>query len=172
MVCMLPRSSTVFTRCNEGTGKSTVVSKLPSSLSTLLSVPVAAMKTPPTQLSSLRPIFDNTKEVDETMRRHFYQLGNYIVANKMSNTKGIVIIDRFWPSTIAYQEATKASHSMTELASKDSPIYFWPTDMWKPKQVITILLTVPEDVRWERISQREKLQSIKVTEEENQLKKK
>ena len=80
----------------DGTGKSTLVLNLKEKLGQF----AVCLKSPPEELSHLRSYFD---EQPKKMRRAFYVLGNYACAVRMQllATEGPVIVDRFWPSTVA-----------------------------------------------------------------------
>jgi DNA polymerase III delta prime subunit len=64
---------------NPGTGKSTIALRLAETLEQRYPKwKVIRAKTPPSQLSTLRPKFDTLFE--ESKRRQFYQLGNHLLA--------------------------------------------------------------------------------------------
>lgn len=94
----------------------------------------------------------------ESIRRAYYNLGNLIVSLKMkneSNSGTIFILDRYWPSTIAYQFARQ---------NEDQPIEIsWPKYLVQPALIVYIY--VDEIERRRRIAQR----TIAVTDEEKQL---
>jgi len=123
--------------------------------------------TPPVELTALRSVFDT--KVSEEVRRSYYQLGNYLLGFKMKTSKAkVMIVDRFWPSTIAYQEATKVNELGSNYEPKES-LFLWPKDLFHPKNVVIVLLVVDEETRLARINQRV---SVPITQEEQELQKK
>lgn len=59
-------------------------------------------------------------------------------------------MDRFWHSTAAYGIANETSSG--DLPESDHPVYRWPSDLLKP--TIVLFLTVSEDVRQQRLTER------------------
>ena len=79
----------------DGTGKTTIVEGLQQKMGE-----VNCLRSPPDCLSSFRPYFDG--QVPH-VRRAFYLVGNYACAlNIRKNADKPIVIDRFWPSTMAY----------------------------------------------------------------------
>ena len=78
----------------DGTGKTTVLSGLEEKMS------CTRLSSPPVSLKSFREYFDQQAA---HLRRAFYLLGNYACALQLRDSSSqAVIIDRFWPSTVAY----------------------------------------------------------------------
>ena len=79
----------------DGTGKTTIVEGLQRKMGE-----VNCLRSPPDCLSSFRPHFDG--QVPH-VRRAFYLVGNYACALNIRKTANKpIVIDRFWPSTMAY----------------------------------------------------------------------
>ncbi|UJR21535.1 hypothetical protein I4U23_024620 [Adineta vaga] len=139
----------------DGCGKSTLATELQQQLngrgekSRLLS-------TPPSQLLPFRSYFDAQPE---SIRRAFYNLGNLVVSYdlKQQQQDTISILDRYWPSTIAYQLAKVNENTHINIS--------WPNYLVQPALIIYIY--VDEKERCRRIAQRSN--SIPVTLEEKQL---
>jgi len=111
------------------------------------------LSTPPEQLLPFRSYFDAQPE---SIRRAFYNLGNLIVSSELQNQQDTIsILDRYWPSTIAYQLARINENNQTKLS--------WPNYLVQPALIVYIY--VDEVERCRRIAQR----SIPVTLEEKQL---
>ena len=109
--------------------------------------------TPPDQLRPFRPYFDAQPEL---VRRAYYDLGNMIVSFELKNEKDtITILDRYWPSTIAYKLAKINDNNEINIS--------WPNYLVQPALIIYIY--VDEAERCRRIAQR----CIDVTVEEKQL---
>lgn len=112
----------------------------------------------PHQLSCFRSYFD---EQDESVRRQYYYLCNIITSYDMliAPATTFIILDRYWPSTIAYKLAHQSDCIPTceELQ--------WPTYLIRPSHIF--YLTVAEEERRRRIHLRSNGQSI--TDEEVQL---
>ena len=111
------------------------------------------MSTPPDSLTAFRSYFDGQPE---SIRRAFYNLGNLIVSFELKNQNdSTIILDRYWPSTIAYQMARLTEDQWISLS--------WPKYLVQPMLIVYIF--VDEEERRRRISQR----SIPVTIEEEAL---
>jgi thymidylate kinase len=83
-------------------------------------------------------------------------LGNLIVSFELKNQQDIItILDRYWPSTIAYQLAKIDDNNQINIS--------WPNYLVQPALIVYIY--VDEAERCRRIAQR----SIPVTLEEKQL---
>lgn len=100
-VHQLQQRPLVFLEGLDGTGKSTLAKHLLEKLGDSASL----LRSPPEELLHLRPHFD--KQADKEARRAFYLLSNYACAVRIGElaAKGPVVVDRFWPSTVAYAMA-------------------------------------------------------------------
>ena len=109
---------------------------------------------PPNQLHPYRPYFDAQPE---SVRRAYYNLGNMIVSFELKNQEKdtITILDRYWPSTIAYQ--------LAKVNESDQINISWPDYLVQPALIVYIY--VDEAERCRRITHR----SMGVTLEEKQL---
>ena len=102
----------------DGTGKSTLACNLQERLAPAgFQSMVTLLQSPPEELQHLRPHFDAQPPA---MRRAFYSLGNYACALKMHEAAAVgpVVVDRFWPSTVAYalaRDLEQAPAEATEL---------------------------------------------------------
>ena len=136
----------------DGCGKSTLGNELHDQLSKRKQKS-RLLYTPPDELRPFRAYFDSQPE---SVRRAYYDLGNMIVSFELKNHPDtITILDRYWPSTIAYKLAK---------TNDDKPINLsWPKYLVQPALIAYIY--VDEAERCRRIAQR----SIDVTVEEKQL---
>jgi thymidylate kinase len=136
----------------DGCGKSTLADELHRQLS-IRGQNSRLLYTPPSQLLPFRSYFDAQPE---SVRRAFYNLGNLIVSFELKNQQDTIsILDRYWPSTIAYQLAKINQDDQTNIS--------WPNYLVQPALIVYIY--VDEAERCRRIAQR----SIPVTLEEKQL---
>ncbi|CAL8095412.1 unnamed protein product [Orchesella dallaii] len=97
--------------------------------------------TPPQRIKFLKSYFD---EQEESIRRAYYSMGNYLAATDITSSqfRNGIVIDRFWPSTAAYA----ISHDVTLNGGKvEQSIYNWPSDLLLPDLVL--FLIVSEEVR-------------------------
>ncbi|KAL8565235.1 hypothetical protein ACOMHN_001133 [Nucella lapillus] len=127
----------------DATGKTTLTQILEEKLN------AARYSTPPPCLLPLRKFFDKLPEI---VRRAYYSLGNYLVAQEIAaecQTRP-VIMDRFWHSTTAYSIAQETS--LEDLPPLGHGDYCWPSDLLKP--TVVIFLTVSEEVRRQRLGNR------------------
>ena len=117
------------------------------------------LNSPPEKLRRFRSYFD---EQDELVRRAYYFLGNLITSFdlKTQSDSIITILDRYWPSTIAYQIAGK--HNPETI---DEIQLSWPKCLAEP--ILIAYITVDEDERCRRLNKRSA--TIAVTDEEKQL---
>jgi len=96
----------------------------------------------------LREAFDNNEE----LRTAYYVLLNYITALQISNTlrERPVVLDRYWPSTIAYgiARSIKSNPEENKVPPYGDEIYKWPSDLLKPD--IILFISIRESVRVRR----------------------
>ncbi|CAF1296966.1 unnamed protein product [Adineta ricciae] len=138
----------------DGCGKSTLANELLKQLNSG-GQKARLLSTPPSQLLSFRVYFDAQPE---SIRRAFYNLGNLIVSYELRNQQDtITILDRYWPSTIAYQLAKTDDNEEINIT--------WPTYLVQPRLIIYI--QIDEIERCRRIAQR--AACVSVTLEEKQL---
>ncbi|KAI9008554.1 P-loop containing nucleoside triphosphate hydrolase protein [Hyaloraphidium curvatum] len=131
----------------DGSGKSSAA----AALAGLLPPPVAATRTPPKSLASIRPLFD---AAEESVQRAFYAAGNYVAAEEIlssldaPNPPRTVLCDRYFNSTVSW---TAASSDLTaaDLASLSIP---FPADLLPPDLVL--FLDVPQAERLRRTGKR------------------
>ncbi|CAF2406321.1 unnamed protein product [Rotaria sp. Silwood2] len=136
----------------DGCGKSTLANELHHQLN-IRKLNSRLLSTPPDQILSFRSYFDAQSE---SIRRAYYNLGNLIISLELKNQSNIInILDRYWPSTIAYQ--------LARLNDDDQIKISWPNYLVQPALIIYIY--VDEIERCRRIAQR----SIPITLEEKQL---
>eukprot|EP01116_Phalansterium_solitarium_P020181 TRINITY_DN5885_c0_g2_i1.p1 TRINITY_DN5885_c0_g2~~TRINITY_DN5885_c0_g2_i1.p1 ORF type:complete len:263 (-),score=84.79 TRINITY_DN5885_c0_g2_i1:218-1006(-) len=137
----------------DGAGKSTVHQRV-ADLLKQRGYNVLSIRTPPIELAHLRPIFDNPP-VSKEVRQAFYLMGNYLAANTIANTTAdLVVVDRWWASTVAYQQVRLADEQNGQIPPQGSSVYSWPSDMFHPQPTLTVLLSVPEAVRLQRMGAR------------------
>eukprot|EP01114_Cavostelium_apophysatum_P015571 TRINITY_DN4266_c0_g1_i1.p1 TRINITY_DN4266_c0_g1~~TRINITY_DN4266_c0_g1_i1.p1 ORF type:complete len:260 (-),score=38.04 TRINITY_DN4266_c0_g1_i1:35-814(-) len=136
----------------DGSGKSTTSAALAAELEAK-GLAVQTLRTPPIELKDVRSYFDH--HPNKYITKMYYQFGNYVAAYLMKTNldKRIFIIDRFWPSTVANQEANLALSRDSEVTA-DSAIYKWPSDMYKPSKVLMVFLHISEEERIRRLGAR------------------
>uniref|UniRef100_A0A8C5PS55 UMP-CMP kinase 2, mitochondrial n=1 Tax=Leptobrachium leishanense TaxID=445787 RepID=A0A8C5PS55_9ANUR len=129
----------------DGTGKSTLTKSLQDALNATL------LNSPPECISPWRKAFDDEPSL---LRRAYYGLGNYIVADQISEAaqSSPVIVDRYWHSTAAYSIGTEIGGGLHNLPAHHHEVYQWPKDLLKPDLVI--LLTVSDEERMQRMCKR------------------
>lgn len=113
---------------------------------------------PPEGLRRFRSYFD---EQNEAIRRAYYLLGNLMISIDLKyqpNTM-ITILDRYWPSTIAYQLAAQQNANIHEIQLT------WPKYLVQPALIVYI--AIDEDERCRRLNKRST--TLAVTFEEKQL---
>jgi len=156
----------------DGTGKSTLIQNLTDDQKKTLGQAVQGLKSPPDELLHLRAHFDRQpKEV----RRAYYSLGNYACAARMKSSvhQGPLVIDRFWPSTVAYALA----HDLKAMPDQQPDLLNMPEDLLKllPTEVpiVCLLLDLPEAERARRVRARAAEMpagmTLSVTREEEEL---
>lgn len=124
----------------DGVGKTTQFNLLGDRLSASL------LKTPPEIINPFRNYFVNEKE---EYREAYYMLGNVISSKEMTRLteNGTnVVIDRLYPSTMAYIHGKDLSYNIPE-----SP-YQWPDIIDKPDYIF--LLKLNNNTRLNRLANR------------------
>ena len=146
----------------DGVGKSTLTDGLRSRLGEK----TQCLRSPPEELQPFRKYFDMKPPA---LRRSFYLLGNYACTVHLRQLvqDGPVILDRFWPSTMAYSIACDQE---TEPVSEVVHMPLDLQDMLPSNPFIWLLLELPEEERADRVHQRA-LKGIAITEEEKSLEK-
>lgn len=136
----------------DGCGKSTLANELHHQFNKR-GQKSRSLYSPPNHLLPYRSYFDAQPEI---IRRAYYNLGNLIISFELKNQKDVIsILDRYWPSTIAYQ--------LARMNENDQPNIIWPNYLVQPALIVYIY--VDETERCRRVAQR----SIPVTVEEKQL---
>jgi thymidylate kinase len=160
----------------DGSGKSSLVDNLVAALNeegTAGSVPgqrviAKAMATPSQSLTSIRPVFDKR---GGPVARAFYAVSNYILQHEIQQLQNelasftsncqdddgnvilILVVDRWYTSTVAYSVAWKNTEGGEESINQlDSSIFAWPTDLRQPD--ILFLLQVDDQTRRDRVNRR------------------
>ncbi|CAB9501016.1 Inherit from KOG: thymidylate kinase [Seminavis robusta] len=154
----------------DGSGKSSLVDRLAYRFNNKKepSQHAVAMATPTESMNAVRPVFDKR---GGPVARAFYMVSNYILQyeitlleqeHQQEPSKGrlVVVVDRWYTSTVAYscawKNTTGAASSIDSLAS--GPLFSWPVDLRAPD--VLFLLQVEDSVRRERVqSRRQKQQS-------------
>ena len=113
----------------------------------------------PDNLLPFRPYFD---EQTEGLKRGYFNLCNIVVSQQLLSclNSTVWILDRFWPSTIAYQLAHQRK---TDLASMPNPLP-WPTYLARPSHILYLYLN--ENERLERMAQRQGSDPIVLEEQQ------
>lgn len=136
----------------DGSGKTTLV----ESLAEMLDVPRLA--SPPARFQKLRDFIDSAAGLRavvsksaafKRVKRAFYTLGNYALAEDLAQHGRGAVIDRFALSTLAYT----IGPARLEHEDDDAiPAASWPSDL--PKPSLILVLKVEEATRLERIHRR------------------
>ncbi|CAK9029010.1 Radical S-adenosyl methionine domain-containing protein 2 (Inflammatory response gene 6 protein) (Viperin) (Virus inhibitory protein [Durusdinium trenchii] len=133
----------------DGTGKTTVIEGLQRELGD-----VNCLSSPPECLRSFRQHFDG--QVSH-IRRAFYLLGNYACALSLrKHSEKPVVIDRFWPSSIAYALALDHQVVPNDMPEELKGALQMPLDLQDlmPGPVVWLLLHLPEAQRVRRVRHR------------------
>ena len=146
----------------DGCGKSTLVSRLAPALGGALMT-----KSPPKRLTEIRAFIDKDVPFRRTdayhrVKRAFYTLGNYALAEDLQNHMTPAIVDRFASSTLAYTLGSADARDYGWLSSlgpyflsylvASSSANAWPRDL--PMTDVVLLLQADETVRRARIDKR------------------
>ena len=151
----------------DGVGKSTLAKRLADCLqATLLNSPPCIICKQLAQDQNVRGYFDGDSKNDrqraryDEARRAYYRFANLVMSELAEKhlKHGNVVMDRYWPSTIAYTALDSNSKNFQSLQDHEYPPY-----LKKPDGVI--LLTVDEQNRKERHI----IRGIKTTNEEIHL---
>ena len=170
----------------DGSGKTTLVQSLTSALSNLnlnlntntdnpnesknnkFSTKVKALavatKTPSKNLAPIRPLWDHRGGI---LARAFYMISNYVleyeIYNEMSDDVNIVIVDRWFASTIAYSVAyndndndndnDNANDVNVDLEALPAKTFAWPTDL-KSRPDLLLILNIDHATRQNRVKLR------------------
>ena len=129
----------------DATGKSTLVKKLGKRLNaTRLKCP-PRLEAPGLSNANLRCYFDDRPSVQ---RRVYYRAANLIASEqaKIALQNGHVVMDRYWPSTVAFTALNDDSDLDQEWQGR------YPPELHEPDAVI--LLTVDEENRKRRMCER------------------
>lgn len=133
----------------DGSGKTSLVQSLADSFQGA----GAAMKTPSSSLSEIRPLWDHRGGI---LARAFYFISNYILEYEISSgliEAEVIVIDRWYASTLAYTVAYRPEneHFCMEDFSKD--IFQWPSDL-NLRPHLMLLLDIDPDTRQARVESR------------------
>ncbi len=145
----------------DASGKSTITGMLKSFNK---DVDMIVYKTPPNTVGQYRAYFD--QQSDTLFRRSYYLITNYIahyelyfLATVLSPKKLVVVMDRFYPSTITYGH----TEEFRDITSPQDINIEWPEDLIKPDTIIYAKCEKKD--RNERLTARNE----KLTKEERQL---
>lgn len=134
----------------DGSGKTSLVQNLAKSLNG------AAVKTPSSSLSAIRPLWDHRGGI---LARAFYFITNYILEYEIQSgiiSEDIIIIDRWYASTLAYTVAYRPDlDTEVNLSQLPSQVFQWPSDLHLKPNVM-LLLDIDPQVRQDRIEKRKK----------------
>ncbi len=114
----------------------------------------------PSNLKSFRPYFDKQ---NESVKRHFFHLWDIVNSQQLLSFHDttVVILDRYWPTTIAYRLAHQTDSTSLD---ENFPIS-WPSYLVQPSHIVYIYLN--EEERHRRIVQRET--TIPINDEERRI---
>jgi len=131
----------------DGSGKTTVVKSLANELTASV-----ALKTPSASLKDIRPLWDHQ---GGGLARAFYCISNYILEYEIDTSieEDVVIIDRWFASTLAYSLAWNRTNSISSLPDE---IFEWPKDLIMKPNLLLVLDINPE-IRKERVERRRTL---------------
>lgn len=161
----------VFVEGLDGSGKTTLCQDLHEILAEG-KFPHKVVKTPPESVLQLRRAWFDKQTED--VKRSFFYVTNYISLREIEPlTKTIIIVDRHWPSTVAYNMAYSLwdAKMWEELPPADSEYYKWSDELPLIKNSVLVVLKVDEDERKRRIRERCGLIEETITEEEEKLEK-
>ena len=129
----------------DATGKSTLVKKLVKRLNATLFKCPPRLEAPDLSNANLRYYFDDRPAVQ---RRAYYRAANLIVSEQaeIALQNGHVVVDRYWPSTVAFAALDDDSDLDQEWQGR------YPPELREPDAVI--LLTVDEENRKKRMCER------------------
>ncbi|GFH48022.1 hypothetical protein CTEN210_04498 [Chaetoceros tenuissimus] len=134
----------------DGSGKTSLVQNLAKSLYG------AAVKTPSSSLSAIRPLWDHRGGI---LARAFYFITNYILEYEIRSgiiSEDIIVIDRWYASTLAYTVAYRPDlDTEVNLSQLPSEVFQWPSDLHLKPNVM-LLLDIDPQVRQDRIENRKK----------------
>lgn len=166
----------------DGVGKTTITNELLTRLSSEIVTSdkqetrswgksVRSLKTPPSDLLAFREFFDGQET--QAVRRAFYTLGNILASKeiRLSDQQSVIVLDRFWSSTYAYQVAKDASNGDDKVMSAsidgdsgEIAKIKWPWYLVEP--TVLVLIVIDEETRLRRLYGRNET----ITSEEIQLK--
>jgi len=133
-----PQNHCVVIEGLDGTGKSTLVKALSIKLG------FEAYKTPPSSVSHIRPLFDDSK-TNRSVSRAFYACANYICSDEIIRISKPCVIDRFYASTSCYTLAANSKQASIQS-------FKWPDDLVVP--TLILYLNLSEEERRKRLSKR------------------
>ncbi len=131
-------------------------------------VTVVATKTPSKQLKNIRPLWDHRGGL---LARAFYMVSNYVLEYELmhdedyhkhehdSNHVYVIIVDRWYASTLAYTVAYRKNNNDSatddEIPISDLPscLFTWPSDLHLTPHLL-LLLDIDQNVRQARVSSR------------------
>jgi dTMP kinase len=134
----------------DGVGKSSTARRLAEMLNATL------LATPLPELLPFRGFFDGQAE---PTRRAFYMLSNALTSAHVRECQADVVLDRYWSSTFAYEQATLASGGAAAAAT----LVEWPSFLIKP--TAAFMLELDEPTRLGRITARQ----VAFTDEEEKI---
>eukprot|EP00588_Corethron_pennatum_P026244 CAMPEP_0194327020 /NCGR_PEP_ID=MMETSP0171-20130528/39307_1 /TAXON_ID=218684 /ORGANISM="Corethron pennatum, Strain L29A3" /LENGTH=816 /DNA_ID=CAMNT_0039086811 /DNA_START=115 /DNA_END=2562 /DNA_ORIENTATION=+ len=149
----------------DGSGKTTLCQSLTDAINEMLQgreklnkpkVRVMATKTPSRCLKKIRPLWDHRGGI---LARAFYMISNYVleyeICTQISDDVKVIIIDRWYASTLAYTVAYNDDNKNNDeinITSLSEQIFEWPRDLLIPD--LLLILNIDPVVRRQRVERR------------------
>ena len=152
----------------DGSGKTTLCQSLTRQINGIAtntnSTIAIATKTPSACLKKIRPLFDHRGGI---LARVFYTISNYILEyeiHNMSEEIRVVIVDRWYASTLAYTVAYKSETidcrggdgkhvPVPDLQGMEDSVFAWPQDL-NMRPNLLLILNIDPEVRRARVARR------------------
>jgi len=135
----------------DGSGKTCLVQGLVDSFQ--IGTTSAAMKTPSSSLTEIRPLWDHRGGI---LARAFYFISNYILEYEIISSveAEVIVIDRWYASTLAYTVAYRPKDDEI-FCMEDLPqdIFQWPSDL-NLRPNVMLLLDIDPETRQARVENR------------------
>lgn len=134
----------------DGSGKTSLVQSLAESLEGM------AVKTPSASLSQIRPLWDHRGGI---LERAFYFISNYVLEYEIQSglmDAEVIIIDRWYASTLAYTVAYRPEEEDTSIADFNklpNNTFEWPSDLYLRPNLM-LLLDIDPQTRQARVDSR------------------
>eukprot|EP00045_Choanoeca_perplexa_P018970 m.293634 g.293634 ORF g.293634 m.293634 type:complete len:260 (+) comp27751_c0_seq1:75-854(+) len=122
------------------------------------------LKTPPSSIAEHRTLFDESGQ--DSLRRAFYFVGNYLALKELKSAEKSVVFDRFYFSTVAYAMAA-AYKAAASLPPASDDCWCWPADL--PKPMLVVYVSVSHEEQCKRLKHRAAELKQPLTDEEAKM---